>query len=277
MKNILVPTDFSSAAHNAFEYALELAGALDGNITLLHVYPEDPVIRDWEVPPVIDLLNADRVEEALARFRLYATEAREKLGKQIPLEIELEAGRPEREIVRRCEGGNIDLIVMGTLGETGAKEKVFGSVTVDVIELAGCPVLAVPIEAKYNPIKHITYATTFQEKDFEYIEQLLTLADKVGATISCTKVKPFEGSWDKLEFGFLEQLIRYKGKWHMLEFFTMSESDIVKGLEVFVQERNVDMIAMLTHHRDLLGRLFNPGFTRKMAYATRIPLLVFHE
>ncbi|QNP51269.1 universal stress protein [Hymenobacter qilianensis] len=37
MQNILVPTDFSPEAHNAFEVAMQLAHRTHGQITLLHV------------------------------------------------------------------------------------------------------------------------------------------------------------------------------------------------------------------------------------------------
>ena len=37
MKNILVPTDFSTEANYAFEVALQLARYTGGNVTLLHL------------------------------------------------------------------------------------------------------------------------------------------------------------------------------------------------------------------------------------------------
>ena len=42
MQNILVPTDFSSEAHNALEVALQLARRTGGRITLLHVVDAPP-------------------------------------------------------------------------------------------------------------------------------------------------------------------------------------------------------------------------------------------
>jgi nucleotide-binding universal stress UspA family protein len=38
MKTILVPTDFSEAAKNAAEYAINLAKVLNTKVTLFHVY-----------------------------------------------------------------------------------------------------------------------------------------------------------------------------------------------------------------------------------------------
>jgi nucleotide-binding universal stress UspA family protein len=37
IRNILVPTDFSVSARNAFHYARGLAEALDANLTVVHV------------------------------------------------------------------------------------------------------------------------------------------------------------------------------------------------------------------------------------------------
>ena len=47
-------------------------------------------------------------------------------------------------------------------------------------------------------------------------------------------------------------------------------------IEDFVQERSVDVIAMTTHHRNLLTKLYHPSLTRKILFQTEIPLLVFH-
>mgnify|MGYP000299412573 CR=1 FL=1 len=44
MKTILVPTDFSKCAANAFRYALEMASRTDASILLLHVvFPNEGV------------------------------------------------------------------------------------------------------------------------------------------------------------------------------------------------------------------------------------------
>ncbi len=44
-------------------------------------------------------------------------------------------------------------------------------------------------------------------------------------------------------------------------------------MQNYITENNVDILVMVTHKRDFLERIFNPGITRRMSYQTKIPLL----
>src|SRR5690606_37437348 len=56
---------------------------------------------------------------------------------------------------------NIDIIVMGTLGETNDKKSTFGSHTLQVLKYVQCPVLAIPENYSYTQPKHILFPTNF--------------------------------------------------------------------------------------------------------------------
>ena len=64
------------------------------------------------------------------------------------------------------EDKNIDLIVMGTKGATGAQEILFGTNTVHIIKKAKCPVIAIPPNFEYEVPKEILFPTDF-EVDFK--------------------------------------------------------------------------------------------------------------
>lgn len=57
--------------------------------------------------------------------------------------IEVVAGDPASEILRRARTHGIDLVVVGTHGRTGLKHLVLGSVAERVVRQAPCPVLVV--------------------------------------------------------------------------------------------------------------------------------------
>lgn len=145
IQKILVPTDFSTFADIALDYALELAQSFEARVTLLHVY---------QLPlPALDergvVLSEETVRtiETSARDGLAATLAEALLrwkGAPDAIEQRLLAGAPHLSIVEEALRGGYDLIVMGTHGRTGIRHALIGSVAERVARTAPCPVLTVP-------------------------------------------------------------------------------------------------------------------------------------
>ena len=64
MKKILVPTDFSTPAYNALEFAIHLANHFGGHIELIHVY--EVIHKTGMLKSVRDFMQRD-AEEQLSR------------------------------------------------------------------------------------------------------------------------------------------------------------------------------------------------------------------
>lgn len=275
MKNILLPTDFSETAHHAFEYALHLAEALEARITLAYIYPKFPLEWNYPVPPVADVLDADRVEDALQRFESYQREAQVRLGKQIPVQLIIEPGEPVTEIVRLSRLPEADLIIMGTRGAASEAENVFGSITAAVIQRAFAPVLVIPNACTFRPIQHLMYATTFEAEDFSVMDTLLEFASSFGAHISCVHVEASTKPWYQMEFKFIERIYNHRSHAHLLRFFSFNHPDIQAGLNQFIRDTDVSIAVILTHRKGIFDRLLGKSFSKKLLLHTQIPLLLF--
>jgi nucleotide-binding universal stress UspA family protein len=57
----------------------------------------------------------------------------------------------------------------------------------------------------------------------------------------------------------------------------MERKDVFQGLEDYIDEKDIDMIALTTHKRGIIEKLFNPSLAKRMLFHTNIPLLVFHS
>ncbi len=62
-----------------------------------------------------------------------------------------------------------------------------------------------------------------------------------------------------------------------VECSLIEENDFMKGAQEFIREKNIDIISMVTHKRNLISKLLNPSYTRKVLFHTNIPFLVFHS
>ncbi len=150
-KRMLVPLDGSDLAEIVFGYAKELAGRLDLDVILFHVYgPEER-----ELVP----LHRAYVERAADLIRRQSEEVREKTGihpggKAVEARGELAVGYPAEEILRYADDNEIDLILMATHGRSGIKRWAMGSVADKVLRVSKVPVwlvrAGIPEEIVYD-------------------------------------------------------------------------------------------------------------------------------
>ncbi len=137
-RKILVPTDFSPHAEEAFRVAHDLAKATEASVTVFHVSRPPAVVSDGD-----RLLSAP--VHAVARD--VWDELRKIQAKDPAVHVEHEvivANRPDAEhILRILQERGCDLIVMGKHGRTGRLHLPFGSLTEDVVRKARCPVMVV--------------------------------------------------------------------------------------------------------------------------------------
>lgn len=138
-KIILVPTDFSTYAQEALDYALKLAKQLDARVCIMNAYlmPVAGWEGAWAFPgDVISQLEAD------SRAKLDA--AVKKACELLPgTTAKFYDGDPRDGVLKAARDIKADLIVMGTHGRRGLARAVMGSVTEYVLRHASCPVLAV--------------------------------------------------------------------------------------------------------------------------------------
>jgi nucleotide-binding universal stress UspA family protein len=138
---IIVPTDFSSCAEEAWRIAQRLAGMSGAELVLTHVLTEAPLFREgpFIMPKVREVFEAARsfgetaLEEWVAKARAEGLSAR----------AALRTGVAYAEIVALAVDERADLVVIGTHGRGGIDRALLGSVADRVVRLAPCPVLTV--------------------------------------------------------------------------------------------------------------------------------------
>jgi nucleotide-binding universal stress UspA family protein len=138
IRKILVPTDFSPHAEEAFRQALSLAGPLGAGVVVVHVARPPAVVIDGG-RLLTDPIRAEP-RDLWAEFRKIKADAP---GVGVEHEV-IVADRPDAsQIVEILEKTGCDLIVMGTHGLAGLKHRLFGGLTEDVVRHAHCPVMVV--------------------------------------------------------------------------------------------------------------------------------------
>ena len=147
-KKVLFCTDFSDNADYAFQYALGIAKRDDGLLYILHVIPHNPN-QDYTK----GLVKEEILEKIQKRIeadldRKYREHYVNKLEKGDRFEIVTKSGREDEEIINFAKREKVDIIVMGSHGNTGIARVYFGSVAEKVFRRSPFPVFTIPPKKK---------------------------------------------------------------------------------------------------------------------------------
>ena len=172
------------------------------------------------------------------------------------------------EIAQYADHENYDLIVMGTNGERNAFEKMLGSVTTETMLKATCPVLAIPPDAKFKEINSVAFATAYEQKDGEAVMFTKDFALQTGAEMHVVHVE-IQKQRQEPTPTMTDYSVGFS------DFTLVEDKSIEEGLDAYIKEREVDILAMFIPKRRLWERLFHSSFTKKMTFHSKTPLLVF--
>lgn len=145
---ILLTTDFSSQAEQAYPWAARLATSNNGVIHLIHALEDDlvataPVFANYMAPGALDLGNYREEFRTGAKKALEEAAAKlQALGAEVEVHL-IEQGKPSAAIVKAAEEFRCSVIVLSTHGRGGLAHLLLGSTAEKVVRLAKVPVLTV--------------------------------------------------------------------------------------------------------------------------------------
>lgn len=176
-------------------------------------------------------------------------------------------------IAAQAKEHEIDLIVMGSHGDSGVHEVFIGSNTEKVVRLADCPVLTVKNRHKNFDLKNVVFASNFlgEAKDnFEKLFQFVNLFDAHLHLVKVVTPETFESTpyTEKLIEDFVKE---WKPKKYTAHVF--NERSIHEGIHEAAQRIEADLIAMETHGRTGLNRFFYGSQTESVVNHADIPVL----
>ena len=146
-KKILCPTDFSEPAAKALEVAAGMAGDYSSELLVVNVVEPIPTVSAAGRFPLNHLQQYLSEAESDSKKRL-----KELVAKVVPAKIKVRpiilTGQAAQQIVDLADKKKVDLIVIATLGQTGLKRLLFGSVAERVLKLTSLPVLIIRTSPK---------------------------------------------------------------------------------------------------------------------------------
>jgi nucleotide-binding universal stress UspA family protein len=271
MKTIVVPVDYSAASNNALEYALELARETVSSILLFHAYQVPVSITD--VP--IALVSIDELRQnAEARMLELKKWAQPQIEGKFELYTETSLGDTIDELGLLCDKIKPFLVVMGTHG-AGIERTLFGSTAIAAVRRLTWPVVIVPPEKKFTPIRKIGFACDFRQ-----------VAETIPAHLISSFVKEFHSELHVLNVtasggtaGRAEQSAlldtMLTGMNPVYDF--IDDSDVDAGIEDFAQAHQLDLLIVIPKKHKLFAGIFRKSHSKELIFHARVPVMCIHE
>lgn len=269
MSRILIPTDFSINARNAFEYGCSLLGT-DHEYFLFNAY-EEPRSTASSMVSLRDILAEASLDSLHEELQYIKTQ-----HPGINISTVSEYGDPVHAVVRYATRIDADLIVMGTAGVTGLQKIFLGSVATAVIEDANCPVIVVPKGYQYETPKNILFTADLKNSDDDRLPEVLTdLIEKNGSEITVLTVnRPGEEiDVEGAEKGYALHMAMND---YAHKFEVISSDDIEVTIRDFARDNEMQMIVTTPRRSSWFQRLLKPSVSKDLAEHLEVPLFAIH-
>lgn len=268
-KTILIPTDFSENAQNAINYAISMFSDEDPDYILLNSYRIIPVGAEEYITDMADFegMSKQGLEQTIKTIE------KNFPHKKLNIEIVSKLGYPVEVMDKIVKRKNVDLAVMGTKGASGLREALIGSNTADAIKTLSCPVLAVPGNSTFSPLKNIAFAADFKDIDKEVLlNPMLEIAKKFKAELLVVHVE-HQGVTVNVDEALQGMRLHdfFSGIPHL--FQEVEHDDPAEGIEAFIKTHTVDLLVSVARKHGFWEKLFRGSITEKLAMHTRIPML----
>lgn len=280
MRKIIFPTDFSETAENAFRYSLALCDDHPAKIDMLHVIiPDNEMV---EIPTAGNLVTrakmdlAKKSSEAFLEKTMVQVQTGHELTNIPNVNFEMEVGFPVSTIIEYSRREDADYIVMGTQGKHTRWDRLLGSVSTGVIENANIPVLVIPEDARYKDWKKVTIAVDLKQSDLWKIFKATNFIGNQMDKLDCVHFHPSNKTpKTQIEMFELEEYFKINPKSYSVGFHLVKGESMEASLNKFVEENESDLLVMVGPHATGINKILVQSATKKMAYMSKVPLLIF--
>jgi nucleotide-binding universal stress UspA family protein len=280
MKKILVPTDFSKPAQIAVEVARDIAKKSGAELTLLHVI-EEATGGSFNVEGQMNLEgNMEEKMFTLALIKKAKKQMETLLNSSllagIKVKSELRIGTPFHGMRTIITDKKVDLVVMGTAGQTKVEEMIIGTNTEKVVRHAKCPVLTVQKKPAKTEFKSIVYATALSKDEEVFasvVKQMQGLYED--SVVHLVRINtPGNFQRDVVVKKYMEDF----AKKQMLKKFTINifnDLSEEEGIIYFADSINADLVAMATHGRTGFAHVLAGSIAEDVVSHSKRPVLTY--
>lgn len=272
MKHILIPVDFSDNSWASLVYAVKLFNDDLCTFYLLHTEILDPesmsTLNEVYLENVLKLGN-----DQLQLFKTQIKTSDHNANHEFKTIIKFQ---PLTSAVKETtKEFPIDLIIMCTKGINSTLNSFFGTNSVNVVKKhLSCPVMIIPEDYDYKPIKQIAFSTGLNR--FYTTEELTILNDfsyDNNATLRIMHIKTENTLSDIQQYNLSvlkTSLQGFQTHYHSVPNFNKK----AEVINTFISDLEIDLLVMVNYKHSILEKLLNEPVIKKIGFNPLIPFLV---
>jgi len=277
MKRILVPVDFSNNSYSALFYATRLFQDQVCQFYILNTF-------EVNTPILTSRLHTNKGE---LLFQKLSKESKEKLQEvkhriirdSEDLQHTFDTISVSKDLLgtinKTIDKKNIDLVVIGTKGATGAKEIFIGSNTVKVIQkIKKCSVLTVPDQYEFKKTIEIAFPSGFKRsfKETE-IKPLSNIAALFSSNIRIFHIHE-EEKLDSIQQYNYHMLKKYLEDFETSIHWISKPSKKSVLINDFIEKMKINMLVMVNYKHSLIEEFTNEPVIKNIGFHPIVPFLI---
>lgn len=269
---ILIPTDFSVQAEYAYVMVQKLAEKINVDVHFLHVLSvPDTVTMDAQGKiSTCGEIDVQYVEQQVSIANRNLLSLKNHYGDIIQTHLQL--GKITDTITKFAVDHHFDLIVMGTKGAWGIKEKVSGTETQMIARKSQVPLLSLMCDRSDLAINHLLLVHDFSMPKAENLTLMHKILKAFNPTLHLLQIVSGGTSANKES---IEANMKQFAAFNCIDNFAchvISDTDVENGVIHFNQMHNMDMICIGTHGK---GGLLHQSAMEKMVNHLFKPIISF--
>lgn len=278
-KRILIPTDYSKNAFNALKYAMRLFENENCEFFILNCYYLSGMDRD-------NLLIPEPSKEARKTVEERAVQNMENLKTQMKtfeknekhsFHYEAKFGPFFDTVKEVANDQEMDLLIMGTQGQSDKKTVILGSNAVNLMEkIRACPVMAIPFSVEFkNPNEIVfpsSYRTHYKPKELNMLVRISNITKAPIRVLHIQNKKSLSQAQEENKT-MLDDILKSAQVTH----HKLYDMDVNDGVMAFVQSRESEMIAFVNKKHNFFGSIFSNPMVKELGMHTKVPLLAMHD
>lgn len=279
-KTILIPTDFSKNAYCALQYTTKLFAENKCKFIILHSFEN-------QVTNLTSRIDIGKTEAVVTELYTSCEAKCEDVKHQITLDARNDKHSYStiatslslsRAINKLIVKEHVDFVAMGGKGKTGASDILLGRNTLAMLQkIKKAPLLVIPEEYDFKPIRKIAFATGFKraysENEIQPLVFLSSLSDVNIKVIHAHKKEKMTAE-QRANFHHLFELLKdSKPENNWLH----GEADISAVITSYLAEKEIDLLAMIHYKHNAIVRFFREATVKDIAKYTRLPFLILPE
>jgi len=266
MKKIIAPTDFSAIAENACLYAANLAVEIKAELLLFHII-ELPV-SVTEYPVSDELFDQPKVEKKLETLK---NKLQSATNNTINIKTKNVLGFTEHEIKELCNRIKPFAVVMSAHNPDLFRRFFPGSTTVDTAKHLPYPVIVVPHNANYKPIKKIALASDLKDIYQVPVTEIGTIVKLFNAQFEIFYAGERGNASNQNAINNL--LLNHRLAYLNPQFYFVQNDDVWRGIITLAGKHAINMLIIISKRHNP----FHKSKTKDFVFYSNIPLMVIHE